>query len=246
MCHPPTPTHVHASPALFVFITSIRCERTCVRLVPPLLRRASERPTSRQDTCYRMCICSSRYLEVKSSVISSHVASPRLRSPSHVYVSVVCGRWGSVGGGCRVVRLLIYSSKTSAQLYLFFFARRHTYIQLSASSLTSHLFFFFFFFRPLHSAFYPFPSPFGGSSCHRRAATPQKPIQARCSTPSWHVGQGRWSPFRFSATTSCPAPPSSLSSSLPPPPPISGYCLLALLLNISSTRLVCQQGGETP
>lgn len=24
------------------------------------------------------------------------------------------------------------------------------------------------------------------------------------STPSWHVGQGRWSPFRFSATTSLP------------------------------------------
>lgn len=38
----------------------------------------------------------------------------------------------------------------------------------------------------------------------------QKPIQARCFTPSWHVGQGRWSASGFSATTF------PLSLSLPP------------------------------
>lgn len=72
--------------------------------------------------------------------------------------------------------------------------------------------------------------PHSGSSCHHlsSSATPQKPIQT-CSKPSWHVGQGRWSPFRFSATASL------LPSSLVAAP--------SLLLNISSTRLMYQQGS---
>lgn len=37
---------------------------------------------------------------------------------------------------------------------------------------------------------------------------PRETNSDSCSTPSWHVGQGRWSPFRFSATTSLPPPPS--------------------------------------
>lgn len=72
--------------------------------------------------------------------------------------------------------------------------------------------------------------PHSGSSCHHLSSstTPEKPIQA-CSKPSWHVGQGRWSPFRFSATTS-----------LLPSSPVAAP---SLLLNISSTRLMYQQGS---
>ena len=36
---------------------------------------------------------------------------------------------------------------------------------------------------------------------------PGESNSACCSTPSWHVGQGRWSPFRFLASTSLFSPP---------------------------------------
>lgn len=45
----------------------------------------------------------------------------------------------------------------------------------------------------------------------------QKPIQAHCFTPSWHVGQGRWSALRFlgyNLTHHSPALPLSVSPSL--------------------------------
>lgn len=75
---------------------------------------------------------------------------------------------------------------------------------------------------------HPSPSPFG-LILPSPLRHPTETNSGCCSTPSWHVGQGRWSPFRFSAPTSLP------SSSSPVAAP-------SLLLNISSTRLVYQQG----
>lgn len=62
---------------------------------------------------------------------------------------------------------------------------------------------------PPPSVPHPFPSPFGlilPSPIQLRH--PRETNSGCCSTPSWHVGQGRWSPFRFSATTSLPPSPS--------------------------------------
>lgn len=65
-----------------------------------------------------------------------------------------------------------------------------------------------------------------GSSHHH--CHPRETNSDCCSTPSWHVGQGRWSSFRSLAATSpcC-------------------RCPLMLPLNISSTRLVSQPGSQT-
>lgn len=84
---------------------------------------------------------------------------------------------------------------------------------------------------PLHP---PSPPSLPPPRVHLTITSPppeQKPIQARCFTPSWHVGQGRWSALVFlgykpppnllSLPPSLLDPPPFLALPLPLPPGIS-------------------------
>lgn len=92
---------------------------------------------------------------------------------------------------------------------------------------TSHL------LIPTHSLLPPFPSKPLDSACYPLSTTQTETNSACCSTPSWYVGQGRWSPFSFLSYNL----PSLFLVPLALPP--------SLLPNISSTRLVYQQGSWT-
>ena len=80
----------------------------------------------------------------------------------------------------------------------------------STSDLACHLCLAHSITHPPPDLSLPLPSLFGLilASPHR-LRHPRETNSDRCSTPSWHVGQGRWSPFRFSATTSLPPPPAA-------------------------------------
>lgn len=82
----------------------------------------------------------------------------------------------------------------------------------------------------------PHPPPPAPARVHPAFTSPppeQKPIQARCFTPSWHVGQGRWSALGFLGYN---LPPPSFLGPAPPPP---------LLHCVSSARPVQQRGSST-
>lgn len=91
---------------------------------------------------------------------------------------------------------------------------------------TSHL------LIPTHSL-PPFPSKPLDSACYPLSTTQTETNSACCSTPSWYVGRGRWSPFSF------------LSYNLPTLFLVPLALPPSLLPNISSTRLVYQQGSWT-
>lgn len=160
-----------------------------------------------QDLCYSMCTCyNCSYRKCEPEDVISHLAVLLPQSSTLMFMERLEEREAVIRS------FTVPQIHPSISLSLFF---PHTLSPKHTNSTHALVY-------PISSPTTPSPllnpppfHPLSGSSRHHlsSSATPEKPIQTFCSTPSWHVGQGRWSPFRFWATTSLPP---SLSLSLPP------------------------------